>query len=181
MVGTGLDRLKPPADNRVDMLQAHTPPPRWQGHAGFSLVELMIAVVVVGVLGAIAFPAFTDAVRKSRRAEAVTALSSVQQAQERWRGNQSSYTTSLTAAPTADPAGLGLSSNTPGGYYTVTIDAANATSYTSTATAVSGTSQANDGNCARLRVRMDGGNVVYGSAAASGDFNESSSNSCWSR
>ena len=60
---------------------------RKAGQPGFTIVELTIALVVVGVLASIALPSFMDAIRKSRRSDAFAALSAVQQAQERWRGN----------------------------------------------------------------------------------------------
>ena len=156
--------------------------------AGFTLIELMIAVVVVAVLAAIALPSFMDSIRKSRRSDAFTALAAVQHAQERWRGNNANYAnnTQLTlpwaAAVTGDPTGLGLSASASAGYYAIAIANDSATGYTVTATAVSGKSQVADGDCARLRVRATGGNIVYGAAPASGDtFDESSGNRCWAR
>ena len=149
--------------------------------AGFTLIELMAVVVVLGILAAIAFPSFMDAVRKGRRSDAFAALSAVQQAQERWRGNRSEYTTALTALPTDDPPGLGLSDHSASGYYAISIDAADAAGYTVTAAAAGGTSQAADGNCQRLRVRVAAGNIFYGSSAGEGDFDESSGNRCWVR
>jgi type IV pilus assembly protein PilE len=148
---------------------------------GFTLIELMIVVTVIGVLAAIALPGFLESVRKGRRSDAFAAIAAVQQAQERWRGNRSSYTTSLTPAPTADPPGLGLSATSSKGYYAINIDAASATGYTATAVATAGTSQASDGTCQRLRVRVAGGNIFYGSAAAAGDFDEAATNRCWAR
>jgi type IV pilus assembly protein PilE len=149
--------------------------------AGFTLIELLIAIVVVAILAAVALPSYQDSVRKSRRSEAFAALTAVQQAQERWRSNRASYTTELTAAPADDPPGLGLPATTSKGYYAISIDAASATGYTVTATGVDGTSQAADGNCRRLRVRVAGGNIFYGSASATGDFDESAGNRCWAR
>ena len=142
---------------------------------GFTLIELLIAVVVLGVLAVVAMPTFVDSIRKSRRSEAFTALAAVQQAQERWRANHASYTTDLSST------GLNLPSTTSGGYYGIAVDAADATGYTVTASAASGSSQVSDGNCARLRVRAAGGNLHYGSAATSGSFDESPGNRCWSR
>jgi type IV pilus assembly protein PilE len=150
---------------------------------GFTLIELMIAVVVVGILSAIAFPSFMDSIRKSRRSEAFTALNNVQQAQERFRGNNATYADSLTGSPTdSTPSarGLGLSTPTPGGYYSISLSNVTATGYEAIATAVSGTSQANDGDCAKLGVRLAGGNIQY-AAASGGSLSWGGANRCWNR
>lgn len=152
---------------------------------GFTLIELMIAVAVVGLLLALAYPSFLDQMRKSRRADAFNALQTVQQAQERWRANRPAFAGSaqLTAAPNASypaEAGLGLSSTSASGYYDIAIATASATGYEITATARSGTSQAADRACSRLAVRMLGGNISYGSGAI-GDIDWNDTARCWPR
>lgn len=159
------------------------PPARRQ--AGFTLVELLIALVIIGVLATVALPAFNDAVRKSRRSDALTSLAAVQQAQERWRSNHAAYasqaelTLPAVAARKDDPVGLGLSSTTSDGYYTVTISGDGPTGYVVTAAAVSGKSQANDAGCQLMAVRLTGGNLGYGSGATSLDWTDPSR--CWAR
>jgi len=151
---------------------------------GFSLIELMIVVAVVGLLAAVAYPSFVDSIRKSRRSDAVASLNALQLAQERWRSNQPAYADNdqLSLGVAADPPGLGITSATANGYYNLAIDASSPTGYTATASPPEGGSQTADGNCARLRVRVAGGNIFYGSAPATGDsFNEGSSNRCWAR
>jgi type IV pilus assembly protein PilE len=44
--------------------------PRVRSSAGFTLIELMIVVAVIGILAAVAYPSYQDHVRKARRAEA---------------------------------------------------------------------------------------------------------------
>jgi type IV pilus assembly protein PilE len=51
---------------------------------GFTLIELMIAVAVIGILAAIAYPSYTQHVLKSRRAEAKAALLDLAARQERY-------------------------------------------------------------------------------------------------
>ncbi len=150
---------------------------------GFTLIELLVTIAIMGIIAAIAYPSYRDSVRKSRRAEAFSALNAVQQAQERWRSNNPSYTATLanTAASGDPPNGLGLPATTAGGYYGISVSGTSAAGYTALATAATGTSQADDGNCVRLRIRAAGGNLFYGSAAASGDFSEAADNPCWVR
>jgi type IV pilus assembly protein PilE len=93
-----------------------------------------------------------DQVRKSRRSDAVAALSAVQQAQERWRANNATYATTVAA--------LGITSPTT--YYTLAIatsPAPTGTAYTATATAVAGKSQVKDTGCDTLTVTVTNGSA----------------------
>lgn len=154
---------------------------RRRGTAGFTLIELMIVIGIVAIIAAVAFPAYQDSVRKSKRSEAMSALTAVQLAQERFRANRPAFTDNLTALPTDDPPGLGLSATSSTGLYTLSLSAASATGYTATATAASDRTQAKDGNCAVLAVRMNNGNLAYGSAAAGGSPSFAATNPCWAR
>ena len=146
---------------------------------GFTLIEVLVTVVIVAILAAIALPSFQASIRKGRRSDAFTSIAAVQQAQERWRGNNQSYTASL-AAP---PAGLGISGTTTSGYYNITVTNVAPNSYDALATAVSGTSQAEDGDCKVIGAQMNGGNVIFGSGAGGVSFAASSPDTgkCWAR
>jgi type IV pilus assembly protein PilE len=61
--------------------------------AGFTLLELMIVVVVIGIMAAVAYPSYQDAVLKGRRAEARAALAEFMQQQERYMTQQGAYKT----------------------------------------------------------------------------------------
>lgn len=99
---------------------------------GFTLIELMIVVAIVGLLAAIAYPSYQDSVRKGRRAEAITALYGIQLAQEKWRANNTAYTGTLGTG------GLGLPAMSPAtgtAYYDLALSNVTATGFTATATA----------------------------------------------
>jgi type IV pilus assembly protein PilE len=142
---------------------------------GFSLIELMIAVAIVGILLAVALPSFKDSLRKSRRSEALNAINAVQQAQERWRGNHTAYSSSLSA--------LSITSPTRSGYYALALStpsgASTASVYVITATAMG--SQADDALCAKLAAKVDGGNLSYGSGTGTSDVEWSDPNKCWAK
>ena len=153
---------------------------------GFSLIELMIALVVLGLLAGVALPSFLDAIRKSRRSDAMTALNTVMQAQERFRSNRAVYASSLTNGAAGDPPGLGLSTTSPSGYYTLDLaPVGDPLGYTRgfavIAIPAAGSSQSKDGPCARLKVEVLGGNIKYLSAGGAGDFSEDAGRRCWSR
>jgi type IV pilus assembly protein PilE len=72
---------------------------------GFTLVELMIVVAIVGILAAIAYPSYIDSVRKGKRAEGRAAVTSLLQQQERYFTQNNTY---VAFAMGAAPATLAL-------------------------------------------------------------------------
>ena len=58
---------------------------------GFTLIELMIVVAIVGILAAVAYPSYQESIRKSKRAEGRTALMEVLQQQERYMTQNNTY------------------------------------------------------------------------------------------
>lgn len=129
--------------------------------AGFTLIELMVAVAIVAIIGAVALPSYLSSVRKGRRADASDAAAAVLQAQERWRANNATYTTNLGS--------LNVASTTGNGYYTMALSAASGTGYTLSFTPVASKGQGNDTGCTALAVAVAGGQPTYTPAA------------CWSR
>ncbi len=126
--------------------------------AGFTLIELAIALVVAAILAAIAYPSYINQVRKGRRSDAIQAAVTVTQTQENWRSNNSTYGSLVN---------LGVNATSSGGYYGLALSAISGSGYTLTLTP-QGT-QTGDSNCSPMVVSVTNGNPSY------------SPSGCWSQ
>lgn len=147
-------------------------------HRGFTLIELMVAVVVVGILAAVAYPAMTSIVQRSRRADAIAALTAVVQAQERYRSNNPTY------AQTVDALNIKVEKTYK--YYELAIvglgDANSfASGYTVSATPRSDGPQASDKDCAKMGVQLSGSVFKYLAERADGTGDDNVVKQCWGR
>lgn len=111
-----------------------------QRHAGFTLIELMIAVMIVAVLAMIAIPAYMDSVVKSNRRAAQGFVMDVSLRQNQILLDRRSYASTLADLGMALPTEVAKA-------YTVSITATAGPppSYTITATPKAGTAQVKDG------------------------------------
>ena len=132
---------------------------------GFSLIELMIAVVIVGILAAVALPMYSDYVTRSRRADGQATLMQVAQELERcytqfskYNDNSCSVVSSSTVNETSDQ-----------GFYVISASGGNLTESTFTLTATPQNEQADDTDCTALTL------THLGEESATGDDPES----CW--
>jgi type IV pilus assembly protein PilE len=123
---------------------------------GFTLIELMIVVAIIGILAAIAYPSYQDQVMKSRRSDAQSLVLDVAARQERFYFDNGSYADKLSALSySADTI------DTPEGYYSVAISASSASSFTVTATPQG--AQASD-KCGNLSLDQAGQKTKSGTA-----------------
>jgi type IV pilus assembly protein PilE len=118
-----------------------------RAQSGFTLVELLIALAVAAILALIVVPSYQQIIMKSRRADAVVALTDLANRFEQYYSDNNTYATAtIGAGATTD-----VLSNTssPQGYYTLSIlsSGTTATSYKIQATRKSTGSQANDTLC----------------------------------
>ncbi|WP_198171766.1 type IV pilin protein [Pseudohalioglobus lutimaris] len=136
--------------------------------AGFTLMEVMIVVVIVGILLAVALPSYNSSLEKGRRADAKAALLDASNRQEQFMLDRSTYTLNMTELGFgADPM---VSEE---GHYTVDAAACAAGTiqrcYVLTATPVAGGAQANDTRCTTLILDSTGAKTATGSDL----------NNCW--
>lgn len=118
-------------------------------HKGFTLIELMITVAIIGILASIALPSYKNYIIKSSRTAAQTELMELASIQEKVYLNSNAYTASVTTAYDGTSAGgLGRTSGkTTDGKYDLSIaSAAPFQTFTITATPVVTQSQNGDGN-----------------------------------
>jgi type IV pilus assembly protein PilE len=66
---------------------------------GFTLIEVMIVVVIIGIIAAIGYPSYQEHVRKARRADAQTSLLELSQFMERYYTSNGRYLKADNTAP----------------------------------------------------------------------------------
>ena len=115
---------------------------------GFTLIELMIAIAIVGILVAVAVPAYQDSVRKARRGQAKADLVEIAQLAERFRTVNNTYVGFNL------PTGMNVSPRQGTTYYNIAIANQTVNGYNLTATPQG--PQAEDTLCGTLGLNAAG-------------------------
>ena len=116
---------------------------------GFTLIELMVVVTVVGILMAVAIPAYNEQVRATRRADAQADVAVVVQCLERFNTVNRTYVASATpCARTND-------------FYTITISGLSASAFAVSAAPIASGPQAGD-RCGTFQINQAGSKTLTG-------------------
>lgn len=149
---------------------------------GFTLMELMITVAIVGILSAVAYPAYTAHIAKGRRAEARATLVEAAQWMERFYSENYRYDKNTAGTATTDttlfPAAFSQVPATGSATYTLTLSFPADTdgrAYTITAAR---TGAAEDDSCGDYVIDQAGSRSVKNASSTLGTTAEASA-SCW--
>lgn len=121
--------------------------------AGFTLIELVIALAILAITTALAASSYRNYLRRGHRSEAVQALLAAAVEQEKFHLAYGRYGDRLDAAAGEDPPGLPVASRTPGGHYVLAVPIATAAEFRVVATASGG---GGDPSCSGLSIDQSG-------------------------
>jgi type IV pilus assembly protein PilE len=141
---------------------------------GFSLIELLVTLTIVGVLAALAIPGYSKALQRAHRLDARLALLRVQHLQESYFATHLTYATRFGAG---QPPGLAITPRSDNGHYLLELQTAgNGMAFTATARADPEGRQATDQDCQLLAIDQSGQRRAADSTLS---WRNDDPNRCW--
>ncbi len=129
---------------------------------GFTLLELLVAVAIIGILAAIAIPSYNGYMQRSRRASAQTFLMDIAQRQHQYLLDARAYAPDLTTLGISTPKEVSPSYSLPQPFPLNTPGSP--PSFTVAAQPIAGTDQASD-KCGTLSIDSAGNKTASTGAA----------------
>lgn len=134
---------------------------RFSGQRGFSLIEIMITVVIIAILAGIAMASYNWAMIKARRSAAAGCVQEAAQYMERFHTTNMSYVNADSSAPALPACSADVTR-----FYTVSLAASDASSFSITAVPITGKPQAKDTECATLQINQLGARTASGTLSS---------------
>lgn len=124
-------------------------------YQGFTLIELMVVVAIVGIITAIAYPSYMESVMKSRRGAAKSCLSEYAHFMERFYTSNLAYDKDTSNVAITIPTLACTTEGKLNQFYTLTVDNITRNTFTAKATPI-GTQLVSDTTCGMLSLTHDG-------------------------
>ena len=137
-----------------------------KSNSGFTLIELMVVVVIVGVLASIAIPNYTDYITRSRIPDAVSALSDAKVRMEQYFQDNRFYNTDGSNSTTC-----GVTISNPPNYSLSCVASNNGQAFVWTATG--------SGTMAGFSFTIDQSNARSSSTTAAAKWPSLTGTGCW--
>ncbi len=128
---------------------------------GFTMIEMLIALAIMGIVAAVAIPSYRKSTQKANRSDAKISLTRLATLEERFYFRENNYTGNFADIVTGATANAALNSDS--GYYTIVLTlTGSGTGWSMTATALS--NQLLDTDCKTFTLTSTGAKTATTSA-----------------